>query len=50
MTKWIMAIQDYDFLVKYCKATENRVADILSRYATVEKEEHTHENADIKNI
>ena len=48
MTQGIMAIQEYDFVVKYCKATENRVVDILSLYAMVEKEEHTHKNADIK--
>ena len=40
-----MVIQEYDLIVKYCKASnilslENRVADILSRYASVEKEEH----------
>ena len=33
-----------------CKGTENRVVDILSRYATVEKEEHVHENIEINII
>ena len=31
MTRWILAIQEYDFDIVYCKGSENIVADILSR-------------------
>lgn len=37
MTRWIIAIQEYDFTIKYCKGAENKTADILSRY-TPERE------------
>ena len=32
ITRWILAIQEYDFEILHCKGSENIVADILSRY------------------
>ena len=43
-----MVVEEYDFVTKYCKATENRVADILSHCAPVEREEHICENTDVE--
>ena len=31
ITRWILAIQEYDFGIVYCKGSENIVADALSR-------------------
>ena len=50
MTRWIMAIQEHAFIIKYCKTTKNRVADIRSRYAPVKKEKHIRENTDVRII
>lgn len=35
MTMWITATQEYDFTTKYIKATENKTAYTLCRYATM---------------
>ena len=32
ITRWILAIQDYDFDIVYCKGRDNVVADVFSRY------------------
>lgn len=32
MTRWILAIQEFDFTVQHCKGRDNVVADVLSRY------------------
>ena len=32
ITRWILAIQEYNFEILHCKGKENIVADILSRY------------------
>lgn len=31
LTRWMLAIQDYDLQIKYIKGTENQIADALSR-------------------
>ena len=31
LTRWILAIQEYQFDIEYCKAKDNLVADVLSR-------------------
>ena len=31
LTSWILAIQEYQFEIQYCKAKDNLVADVLSR-------------------
>ena len=31
-SRWIMAMQEYDFNIKYYKASDNKRADTLSRY------------------
>ena len=31
LTRWILAIQEYQFEIQYCKAKDNLVADVLSR-------------------
>lgn len=31
MSKWVLELQEYDFTIEHIKATENRVADLLSR-------------------
>ena len=41
MSRWIMAIQEYDFSIKYCKASENKMADTVSRYPPVEQENYS---------
>ena len=42
LTRWILAIEEYSFTIKYCRGTENTIADILSRYApqAVKEEEY----------
>ena len=44
ISRWIMAIQEYDFTIKYCKASENKTADTLSRYPPVMEERHASDN------
>ena len=39
LTRWVLAIQEYSFTIKYCKGSENTTADTLSRYPPVEREE-----------
>ena len=39
LLRWILAIGEYSFTIKYCKGKDNSVADILSRYVTEECEE-----------
>ena len=39
LTRWVLAIQEYSFTIKYCKGSENTTADALSRYPPVEREE-----------
>lgn len=41
MSRWIKAIQEYDFSIKYCKASENKMADTVSRYPLVEQENYS---------
>ena len=41
MTRWIMAIKEYDFSIKYCKASENKMANTVSRYPPVEQEKYS---------
>lgn len=48
MTRWIIAIQEYDFTIKYCKASNNKVADTLSRYAVEHIEEHQRNPEEVK--
>ena len=36
-----MAIQEYDFSIKYCKASENKTADTLSRYPPIIEEQYS---------
>ena len=43
MTRWIMTIQEYDFTIRYIKASNNKIADTLSRYAPEFVEEHKSE-------
>ena len=31
LTRWILAIQEYQFEIQYCEAKDNLVADVLSR-------------------
>ena len=40
-----MAIQEYDFRIKSCKASGNKMADTVGRYLPVEQEE---DNSSIK--
>ena len=39
LLRWILAIGEYSFTIKYWKGKDNSVADILSRYVTEEREE-----------
>ena len=48
ISRWIMAIQEYDFTIKYCKASENKTADTLSRYPPVMEERHSSNNNEIQ--
>lgn len=41
LMRWILAIGEYSFTIKYCKGKDNEVADTLSRY--IEEKEETHE-------
>ena len=41
ISRWIMAIQEYDFSIKYCKASENKIADTLSRYPPIIEEQYS---------
>lgn len=45
MSRWIVAIQEYDFSIKYTKARENLIAYTVSHYPPVEQENYS----DIKN-
>lgn len=36
-----MATQEYDFTIKYCKLSDNKMADTLSRYPPVEQEHYS---------
>ena len=40
-SRWIMVIQEYDFSIKYCKASENKIADTLSRYPPIIEEQYS---------
>lgn len=48
LTRWILAIGEYSFTIKYCKASENKIADVLSRYAPEEVEEFTPPTNEVK--
>lgn len=48
MSRWIIAIQEYDFSIKYCKASDNKTADILSRYPPVVEERMVSKNQGIQ--
>lgn len=48
MTRWIMAIQEYNFTIKYCKAIDNKTADTLSRYISEHTEEHKHDPNEVQ--
>ena len=43
-----MAIQEYDFIIKYIKASNNGIADTLSRYASEFTEEHESDPSNVK--
>lgn len=48
ISRWIMAIQEYDFSIRYCKGSENQVADTLSRYPQEIEEKHTASREEIQ--
>lgn len=39
LMRWILAIEEYSFTLKYCKGVDNQTADILSRHIAEDKEE-----------
>ena len=41
LTRWILAIQEYQFEIQYCKAKDNLVADVLSRNPPLENNRET---------
>lgn len=48
ISRWIMAIQEYDFTIRYCKSSDNKTADSLSRYLTKVKEKHTASDEEVQ--
>lgn len=48
LTRWILAIQEYDFDIQHCKGKENIVADILSQNPTeISGQENMYNNEEI---
>ena len=43
ITRWILAIQEYNFDIIHCKEKDNVVADILSRYPADAEQHETNE-------
>lgn len=43
-----MAIKEYDFTIKCCKASENKIADTLSRYSPIVHESFTSKNTEMQ--
>ena len=49
LMRWILAIEEYSFTIKYCRGIDNKTADTLSRYVTEKKEEtHFSNDTDLK--
>lgn len=48
MLRWINAIQEDDFTIKYCEASYNKTIDTLSRYQPVIEEIFASKNNEVK--
>ena len=47
LLRWILAIGEYSFTIKYCKGKDNIIADTLSRYVTEKCEEVYEKNHNV---